>query len=228
MLMGISTVSVCGQDTLRPKVILKTIPTTLLDPDNTLTLGVEIPIKKRWSLSQELGWGNGALNVWGEDTMYTNKNNFRFRTQGRFYFDDPFTERGSWYIAAEYYRKEVFITEYRALGRGCNSQTWSCAYFEEGYLKTRRRVSAGHLKIGYQVLVPKRFVIDVYLGGGLRRLLVTNDAAEDAINAWIWNRSLFNFRTLRPGRYETIPSISAGLSIGILLGQRNPKALPLR
>lgn len=217
-----------AQDTLRPKIILKTVPTTLIDPDNTLTLGAEIPIATHWSIYQEAGWGNAALSPWEDGKKFASKNNFRFRTQGRYYFSDPYSQRGSWYLAAEYYRKEVFIKEYRALGRGCNPATGGCAYFEEGLVKTRRRVSASHVKAGYQVVVPRRLVIDLYLGGGFRKLLVTNDAEEGTINNWFWNRDLFNFRTLRPGSYETTPSITGGFSLGILLGQRNPKALPLR
>jgi len=220
--------SLWAQDTLRSRAILKTVPTTLIDLDNTFTLGVEIPIQTRWSIYQEAGWGDAALSPWEDGKEFASKNNFRFRTQGRYYFSDPYSERGSWYLAVEYYRKEVFINEYRALGRSCNPATGGCAYFEEGFVKTRRRVSASHIKAGYQVVVPRRLVIDLYLGGGFRKLLVTNDAEEGAINNWFWNRELFNFRTLRPGRYETIPSISGGFSLGILLGQRNPKALPLR
>ena len=41
-------------------------------------------------------------------------------------------------------------------------------------------------------------------------------------------KSFYKNYRVQPGRYETIPSITGGFSLGILLGQRNPKALPLR
>ena len=78
-----------AQDTLRPKIILKTVPTTLIDPDNTLTLGAEIPIATHWSIYQEAGWGNAALSPWEDGKKFAGKNNFRVRTQGRYCFSDP-------------------------------------------------------------------------------------------------------------------------------------------
>ncbi|MEZ4905247.1 MAG: DUF3575 domain-containing protein [Spirosomataceae bacterium] len=163
-----------AQDTLHPvimvkstpAVILKFTPSMLLDLDNTLTLGVELPLNSRWSVQQEIGWGNSQFNLWGDDSLYPHKNNWRFRTQLRYFIFKSTTHQGGWYLAAEYFRKEVFIRQVHAFGRDCNPITGTCAYFQEGILRTRRRVSAIHGKLGYQWILPdNRISLDLYMGG---------------------------------------------------------------
>ncbi len=217
-----------AQDTLQPVIIIKFIPSMLLDPDNTLTLGTEIPLGHRWSVQQEVGWGNAYMNLWDERSRYADKNNWRFRTQLRYYFAKSDSKLSGSYFALEYFRKEVFIRQYQAIGRQCNPLTGACAYFEEGFLRTRRRVSALHGKLGYQWLIPDRMVVDIYVGGGFRKLIVTNDDPLEQANANLIQTNLFNLRSLRPGNYDPIVSISAGFSLGILLVQKKRKALPLR
>lgn len=217
-----------AQDTLQPALIIKIIPSMLLDPDNTLTLGTEIPLGRRWSIQQEVGWGNAYMNLWDERSRYTEKNNWRFRTQLRYYFEKSNSKLSGSYFALEYFRKEVFIGQYQAIGRQCNPLTGTCAYFEEGILRTRRRVSALHGKFGYQWLIPDRMVVDIYVGGGFRKLIVTNDAPLGQTNINWTRMGLFNFRSLQPGNYDPIISLSGGFSLGILLAQKKRKALPLR
>jgi hypothetical protein len=227
-LLLLFTFSLQAQDTIRPAVILKFTPSMLLDPDNTLTLGVEIPLSVRWSVQQEVGWGNAYMNLWDERSRYTEKNNWRFRTQLRYYFEKSNSKLSGSYFALEYFRKEVFIRQYQAIGRQCNPLTGTCAYFEEGILRTRRRVSALHGKFGYQWLIPDRMVVDIYIGGGFRNLIVTNDDPLGQANINLIRTNFFNLRSLRPGKYEPIASISAGFSLGILLVQKKRKVLPLR
>ncbi len=222
------TSSLQAQDTVRPAVILKFTPSMLLDPDNTLTLGAEIPLSRRWSVQQEVGWGNAYMNLWDERSRYAEKNNWRFRTQLRYYFEKPNSKLSGSYFALEYFRKEVFIRQYQAIGRQCNPLTGTCAYFEEGILRTRRRVSALHGKVGYQWLIPDRMVVDIYVGGGFRKLIVSNDDPSGQANTNLIQSDLFNLRSLRPGNYEPIVSLSGGFSLGILLTQKKRKVVPLR
>lgn len=227
-LLWLTAATAWAQDTLRPTVILKFTPSMLLDIDNTLTLGAEVPFSKRWSMQQEVGWGNAYTNLWNEQSLYPDKNNWRFRTQLRYYFTDPYSPSGGWYFALEYFRKEIFIRQYQALGRQCNPVTGTCAYFEEGILRTRRRVSALHGKFGFQWQFADRMLFDFYIGGGFRKLLVTNDDPLGQANTNLFRTNVFNLRTLRPGRYEAIPSISAGFSLGFLLKQKKRNVVPLR
>ena len=220
--------SLQAQDTIRPAVIVKFTPSMLLDPDNTLTLGVEIPLSSRWSVQQEVGWGNAYMNLWGERSRYPDKNNWRFRTQLRYYLSKSSSGLSGSYFALEYFRKEIFIRQYQAIGRQCNPATGTCAYFEEGILGTRRRVSAFHGKFGYQWLIPDRMTVEIYVGGGFRKLIVTNDDPSGQTNTNLGRTDFFNLRSLRPGKYEPIPSISGGFSLGILLVQKKRKVVPLR
>lgn len=214
------------QDSTQTSLILKFTPSMLLDLDNTLTLGIEVPLSSLLSVQQEVGWGNSVLNLWDERTRYPNKNNWRFRTQVRYIFSKNKSGVGGWYVAVEYFRKEIFIKQLHGFGRDCNPNTGTCAYFEEGLLQTRRRISALHGKLGYQWAVPDaRVVFDFYLGGGYRRLIVTNNNPLGQTNA-VWD-GFFNFRSLRPGKYEPTVSLSAGFSLGIFLGQKKRKPLPL-
>lgn len=217
-----------AQDTLPPRLIVKVTPSMLLDPDNTLALGAEIPLGRGWSLQQEVGWGNAYMNLWDERSRYADKNNWRFRTQLRYYFTKPASRLVGSYFALEYFRKEIFIRQYQAIGRQCNPLTGACAYFEEGILRTRRRVSALHAKFGYQWLIPDRMVVDMYIGAGLRKLIVTNNDPLGQVNTNVRDINLFNLRSLRPGHYEPIVSISGGFSLGILLVQKKRKVVPLR
>ncbi|MFN8345263.1 MAG: DUF3575 domain-containing protein [Spirosomataceae bacterium] len=227
-ILCLTGVAAKAQDTLRPAAVLKFTPSMLLDLDNTLTLGAEMPFGKRWGVQQEVGWGSSFTNLWNEHSVYPDKNNWRFRTQLRYYFSNPYSTSGGWYFAMEYFRKEIFIRQYQAFGRQCNTGTGTCAYFEEGILRTRRRVSALHGKFGFQWLIPDRMIFDIYIGGGFRKLLVTNDDPLGQANTNLFRTDVFNLRTLRPGRYEAIPSISAGFSLGFLLKQKKRKVVPLR
>lgn len=220
--------SLRAQDTLHPKILLKFTPSMLLDPDNTLTLGAEIPLSTRWSVQQEVGWGNAYMNLWGERSRYPDKNNWRFRTQLRYYLSKSSSGLSGSYFALEYFRKEIFIRQYQAIGRQCNPATGTCAYFEEGILRTRRRVSALHGKFGYQWLIPDRMTVEIYVGGGFRKLIVTNDDPSGQANTNLGRTDFFNLRSLRPGKYEPIISLSGGFSLGILLVQKKRKVVPLR
>ena len=228
MLLLLFTSSLQAQDTIRPAAIIKFTPSMLLDPDNTLTLGAEIPLGTRWSVQQEVGWGNSYTNLWDEHSRYPDKNNWRFRTQLRYYVTKSASKLSGSYFALEYFRKEEFIRQYQAIGHQCNPATGTCAYFEEGFLRTRRRVSVLHGKFGYQWLVPDRMSIEIYVGGGFRKLIVTNDAPLGQANTNLGRTNLFNLRSLRPGNYAPIISLSGGFSLGILLVQKKRKALPLR
>jgi hypothetical protein len=204
------------QDSSRVVAIMKTMPTTLFDFDNTVTIGLEIPFNKHWSIQQDLGWGNAPLNVWSsERDTYPTKTNWRFRTQARYYFNEFKHERGRLYVGVEYFHKAVFINQIKRIGRQCSSQSGNCAYFEEANVATHRAISAVHLKFGYQVVVYKNLVIDAFTGIGVREVVVTNDvSAEDNLNMGFGSNFAFSsFRRLSP-MSATYPSISLGFSIG--------------
>ncbi|MCU0341469.1 MAG: DUF3575 domain-containing protein [Spirosomaceae bacterium] len=204
-----------SQDTLRLDYILKWTPSMLLDPENSIMLGAEIPIGKRWSVQQEVGWGHNAFNAYSnEKARYPNRQTWRFRTQIRFYFPTFSYNGDKFYIAGEYFRKNVLTDSYQGVGRLCNPTTGACAFFEELEVRSNRRVNAFQGKIGYLFYLSPRFVLDLYVGGGIRDLLVTDNASGTPPNAPVRG---FDLRSTRPGRYGTMPGISAGFHLGIAL-----------
>jgi Protein of unknown function (DUF3575) len=202
-----------SQDNSRVLAIVKTMPTTLFDIDNTVTFGVEVPFNKHWSIQQELGWGNTWLSPWySERNTYPSKTNWRFRTQGRYYFDEFRNNGGRMYIGMEYFRKDVFVNQLKNIGRECTSQTATCSYFEEANVRTHRAISALHFKFGYQVAVSERVIIDTFAGFGGREIVVTNNvSAQDNLQNSF--QGLFDIRSLNPSNRSS-PSISFGFSVG--------------
>ncbi len=211
-----------------PSVILKTIPSTLVDPDNTFTLGVEVPLSGHWSVQQEIGWGHNSFNAYAtERAEYPNRQTWRFRSQVRYYFSDISSPNGSFFLALEYFRKNVLTDQMMAIGQGCNPLTGACAYFQEMPVRTRRQVSAGHFKWGYAFETQHRIAIEIYMGIGIRELVVKDDS-DGATSNIIWNRpGLFTFRPNRPGYYGTMPGVSAGIALGYAFRPRKPKSLSL-
>lgn len=211
-----------------PKAILKTIPSTLIDPDNTFTLGVEVPLANHWSVQQEVGWGHNSFNVLSsEREQYPNRQTWRFRPQVRYYFSDISSPNGSFFIALEYFEKNVLTDGAQAVGRDCNPLTGACAYFQEIPVRTRRRVAAGHFKWGYAFESQHRMALEIYMGLGIRELVVTDNSGGATSNN-IWNRGgLLSFRPDRPGYYGTMPGFSAGIALGYAFRSRKPKAVSL-
>lgn len=211
-----------------PKAILKTIPSTLIDPDNTFTLGVEVPLSSRWSVQQEVGWGHHSFNVFSsEREQYPNRQTWRFRPQVRYYFSDISSPNGSFFIALEYFHKMVLTDQVQGVGRDCNPLTGACAYFEEMPVRTRRRVSAGHFKWGYAFQSQHRMTLEIYMGLGIRELVVTDNSGGATTNN-LWARGGFlSFRPDRPGYYGTMPGVSAGFALGYAFRPRKPKAVSL-
>ncbi len=208
-----------------PKAILKTIPSTLIDPDNTFTLGLEVPLPKRWSVQQEIGWGHNSFNVYSyERDQYPNRQTWRFRSQIRYYFNDLSSPNGSFFAALEYFHKNVTTDQLQAVGRDCN--TWGgCAYFEEVAVRTHRLVSAGHFKLGYVLITQKKMAIEIYAGLGVRGLRVKNNLDGTSLN--LLRRDFFNLRPNQPGNYGTMPGLSAGIALGYAFRPRKPKSVSL-
>jgi len=209
------TLNVYSQDSSKVVLILKTMPTTMFDLDNTFTFGVEIPFKKVFSFQQEIGWGNPNLNVWKrERQVYPDRVNWRFRTQVRHYFHENKSHTGRLYWGAEYFRKDIFINQPRSTGRQCNAQTRVCAYFEDVNVETHRAIGGLHLKFGYQGKISNNVVLDFFMGFGLRNINVSNDADIQDEDFFLGGGIIrLDFRPTNLGNYTT-PSIALGFSVG--------------
>ncbi|MDF7822225.1 DUF3575 domain-containing protein [Runella sp. MFBS21] len=215
------TNNIIAQEQASPSLLLKTIPSTLFDVENSLTLAVEVPFSKHWSVQQELGWGDNAFNIYSRQReLYPNRETWRFRTQIRYYLTDKNTGA---YLAMEYYHKNVVTHSLMGIGQGCNPATGACAYFQEMPIRTNRKVSAAHLKWGCVLETAQRVIIDVYMGMGIRGLVVTDNVGGASTFRSEW----FTFRPNRPGNYGTTLGISAGIALGYAFRPRKPKSLSL-
>jgi hypothetical protein len=209
-----------SQDNSQVVAIIKTMPSTVLDFDNTFTLGVEVPLNAHWAIQQDIGWGNAHTAYWQSlRNQYPNKTNWRFRTQARYYSNESKYIDGRTYIGIEYFRKDVFINELKNVGQGC-SQPFNCAYFEESNVRTHRVVSAFHLKFGCQMKFSQRLLFDVFTGFGIREIVTTNNLSPQQSNASFFPRGFFAFESLSPSRTSS-GSISLGFNVGYQINKKS-------
>jgi hypothetical protein len=174
-----------SQDSSRVVCIFKMMPTTLIDTDNSITIGLEVPLKNQWAFQQELGWGNASMNFSEhERKVYPDRNTWRYRTQIRHYIHTFAHPNKQLYLAAEYFRKDVFVSR--------------------DSTNTHKAVNGLHAKVGYQSVVDN-FVFDAFFGLGFRYVNVTNDNP----NAVFYGAST-QFQPFK----GVLPSLSLGFSIG--------------
>jgi len=206
-------------DTLGSVIILKITPLALFDLDNTVQLGVEVPLKNpAWTLQQELGYGHSAFNLWyNERQRYPDRETWRFRTQIRYYFLKQ--NRNSPYMAGEYLLKKNSEERYEAVGMDCATDRFggrNCAYFQNRSVHLARFVNAFHLKLGWQFSIGERMSFDTYVGGGIRALRVKY-VGLPSNSFFNGRRDFLTFRNDWPGRYGPTPSLSAGFHLGYRL-----------
>ena len=204
-------------DTLGSVIILKIAPLALFDLDNTVQAGVEVPLKNpAWTLQQEVGYGHSAFNLWFfERQEHPNRETWRSRSQIRYYFRKR--NQKSAYIAGEYLFKKNSEAKFESVGYECVGSQFNqqCAYFKNQKTHLGRFVSAFHLKWGGQIVISERWLLDMYLGAGIRALNVRylNKYKPSVGNEFVF----FDFRTDVPGRYRPTPSFSFGVNLGYRL-----------
>jgi hypothetical protein len=203
-----------SQDSTAVIVVIKTTPSLIFDVDNTPTLAAEWLFSKNWGLQQEIGWGNAHINPWqNQRDRFPNKENWRFKTQIRYYSKKLLQSDTRFYTAFEWFRKEIFITQNQYIGQDCSTSTNVCGYFKQTDVNTRRSVSVLSIKFGLQFSVYRRMMIDLYLGGGMRSRTVTNNlsSTERSRN---FRLDWWGFSTLSPSVSGPDPSLTAGFSVG--------------
>jgi hypothetical protein len=205
-------------DTLGSVIILKITPLALFDLDNTVQGGVEVPLRNpAWTVQQEVGYGHSAFNLWsGEREEHPRRETWRSRSQIRYYFRKR--NQKSAYIAGEYLFKKNSEEKFESVGYECIGGQFNqqCAYFKNQKVHLGRFVNAFHLKWGGQITMSERWLLDMYLGFGIRALnvrylgLPRNTITNDRFD-------FFNIRTDNPGRYRPTGSFSLGVHVGYRL-----------
>lgn len=201
-------------DTLGSIIILKITPLALFDLDNTVQVGLEVPLRNpAWTIQQELGYGHSAFNLWyGERRQYPDRETWRFRSQIRYYFRKR--NQNSAYIAGEYLFKKNSEEKFESVGMDClNGQFGPCAYFQNRDVHLGRFINAFHAKWGGQIVIGEHMLMDIYLGFGIRSLVVRYLGVPKSDTPDI-GRDFFPVRTDRIGRYHPTGSFSMGFHFG--------------
>ncbi|GAB3643449.1 hypothetical protein [Spirosoma arcticum] len=176
-----------------PRWVVSLAPLAFLDPENTVQVGLERLLAGRYSVLGEIGYGpsslslsrpynssptNGIRDTWRgrvEWRIYTRRIRSHRRWQpgrvGRTVTRKPLGN----YVAFDGFYKQSNATESGSVGRAC--EDGSCQYFQRFQSRVVKYVGATHVKVGRQALLfnadgNSRFVLDMYLGLGLRRRLV--------------------------------------------------------
>ncbi len=208
----------------KPLLVFKLAPLSLFDPDNTFQAGAEYCLSDRWSLQSEFGYGNYRTNLVQQDQYgrYNGKENkevWRTRFEVRHYYT-PFYQNphNNPYVALEVFYKRVNFLENKTLGRDCDQG--NCAYFEDVAYKVFKNVVGSHIKVGFQRILFKRFLSDIYFGFGFRLIYINAPGLpESAVPQNGRQFLLVNISPIspdEPGSYQSF-SMSLGLKLGYLL-----------
>ena len=207
-------------DESKKHIILKWSPLSMFDIDNTVQLGVEVPLRNdRFTIQQEAGYGHSSFNIWYSDFEHRpDIATIKSRTQLRYYFFGKPKFRS--YIAGEYLFKRVLTQETQWVGMDCVTNG-GCSYFTNKKVEQGRFVNAVHAKIGWQFYFSNRTSLDLFVGFGLRkaRVKILTKGVEnvDFDNGWDWWVNNNNARS------EVIPSVSTGFHLGFALGRFKKK-----
>ena len=214
VLLGVGQLKAQNPDTLLGRPILKIAPLSLIDPDNSLTVGIELPLKgSPVALQVELGYGRTAFNLWsGQRDTYPNRETWRARIQARYYFTQK-TRRGT-YLAVDYFFKQNTIRRWESVGQQCTNNG-QCAFFEQQKASLGRFVSAINLKIGWQWQINRKLSLDVFTGIGIRGLNVRYISDSKNVQNDDFRSPIFNID--RVGSYGPYPAINLGFYVGYLL-----------
>lgn len=219
-----------------PRYVVSLAPLTLLDPENTLQFGLERLLAGRYSVLGELGYGPASLNVWRSyNSSFNNgiRETWRGRVEWRIY-TRRIRSNGRWqpglvgrtvtrkplgnYVALDVFYKQTNANEIGSIGRAC--EDGSCQYFQRFQSRVVKYVGGAHLKVGRQMILfnadgNSRFVLDMYMGIGIRRRLVKSYGLPEPEDGGSY------FFTDRNGVFNDLladtplrMSVAAGLRIG--------------
>ncbi|MCU0352548.1 MAG: hypothetical protein MUD08_02225 [Cytophagales bacterium] len=203
--------------------VVKWAPFSLIDFDRTVQFAAEYVITPTLSVQQELGYGY-FRDFFRTQTTTTDPNGntrtqnlpryresvFRSRTELRLYFISRYAKnpRGA-YMAFEVFYKYANQPQEREVNMG--------SFFQVATYARIKNVYGGHLKIGGQVSLSPRVLLDMYFGIGVRTINLR--LSDWPATAAFPDESLFD---REPGIYS-VPSAAGGFKIGYLL--QKPRVL---
>jgi hypothetical protein len=206
-------------------VVLKVAPLSLIDLDPTVQVAVEIPLRQKWSIQQEVGYGWPKLDwLKTQDAGLQPHSTFRARTEIRYYFSPDLLRNSNvkkgpagFYLSGEGMYKKLTAQESAKwelfsgpVLTGPVSQT------KKG---TARHVYGLHAKVGFQGAISAknpRLIVDVYVGAGFR-LISVRQAGQPLDHSltkgdWVYLNRFTPFVGILPK-----PSLAGGVKIGWMI-----------
>jgi hypothetical protein len=208
----------------KPSPIIKFAPLSILDKTATYQFGVEYFLTNRKSLQGEIGYGSSSIDFLTAANPKKDERTIRFRGEYRIYTSAiPALfkrELNKDYMAFEFLYKNHSYLNNQEFGRDCNGSL-GCNYYEKFEFTQQTQSFAGHFKYGSQLFSKSGFVIDAYVGVGLRITDVQTIGLPDNLGGVSNSSSSFlsyNYNSqyfpTQKGLYRSI-SLAAGLKIGL-------------
>lgn len=201
----------------QPHYIIKWAPLSLVDQDNTVQFGIEYLFKGPVSLQQEIGYGWFNFNnnrEYGE--VFKSREIWRSRTEIRFYVPNKGQVRkpkGA-YLAIEFLYKRMNYSKQDEVGRECSGS--ACEYVEILDYKLFRDIFGYHGKTGLQFIIEKRLALDLYIGGGLRSIVVKSPGLSAGDTRLVEERGFIISKPMELGQH-TLISMCGGFKLGYLI-----------
>ncbi len=197
-------------------VIIKYSPLPMFDLDNTVQVGVEVPLGNgSFAFQEDLGYGNSTFSAWYDDDNRPDKHIFKSRTHLRWYFMERRRMRA--YFGPEILYKKVVYRDNQWAGRDCNDPFGPCSFFQNQKVRVDKNVVASHARFGWQFITPSRFTFDLFVGVGFRQIFSTSHSPGIPDSEI---RSIHdNWEDLDPNENEIHPSAVLGFHLGIVLGK---------
>ena len=188
---------------------------SLLDIDNTVSLGAERLLGDHHAVQVEAGFGWLGINLAGQTqgNRYQTRDVWRGRAEYRYYVH-PTAPGSGLYLALDGFYKKIDGLEAVTVGVGC--ATGNCQYYQYTTQHARKFTWGGHLKVGRQFSLSAngRLVGDLYVGLGARTRFIRRDTPPGTV--YYTNDKLFEISTFRQPE-GTIPSLALGIKLGYRL-----------
>lgn len=187
------------------RLLIKTNPLTLLEPDASVELSVEFKPKLSYGLQFTGAYVFGPEGIW-QGVQIFDMNGFKTRFQGRLYIPN-----NELYIAGDVMYKQVWFSRNGVVGYNC--EDFICDYYRDHEYRVNRRVFAYHVLFGGQTTIDtnSRIYVDGYVGIGWRNARV--QISEVPEGAEVWNERQGWFAWTRDQDLN-VPSMMLGVKFG--------------
>ena len=217
-----------------PSLTIKLAPLNFLEPIyHTIEGAVEYKFDPRYAVQVQFGYGNSNFSVYNAEEAFDEQfETFRTRVEFRKYVS-PFMgrlrdihldhlenssykkylmdrrKRGFPYWAVELNWKNTTFFEEGFIGQNCVDNV--CDFQQFGFYRLQKNLLAGHFKVGKQRFYGKHFILDYYLGIGLR--FVHNRELDNPQDPFFFEDFFSRIDSREPGSF-LMPSLSAGIKLG--------------